>query len=327
MKRILLSSAIAGIVFALIVGAVEYHWRALGYLPGLIDSQDLWAQQRQRVDHPGDKTALALLGASRTVYSVDLTRVRARLPDYEPVMLALDATPAMATLRDLAQDGGFTGVALVDIDGLGLWKPTWDLQQPYVDHYHRQWTPSLDMHRHLLSRWQQHAVIARPDFGLLRSLVRYWNGEGEPFRPYAHINAAREGFIDFSKTDASVHRRELEAHLARNNGRLPAPAPAEWLAALTQAKPWVQAIQARGGKVIFYATPISGLRRKVEEDSYPRALYWNHIAQATGASTLHADDVPALRDFPLPDESHIDYRDKARYTDLLIDALVDRQLL
>jgi hypothetical protein len=325
MKRLLLTSVLAVLILAISIGTIEHHWRARGYTPGIIDSQDLWAQQREQLIRT-DKRPIALLGASRTLYSVDLDVFRKRLPQHEPVMLALDATPAMATLRDLAADLRFDGVVICDIDGLGLWDLTWELQQPYVKNY-RQWTLSRDMHRRLLSVWQQRAVIARSDFSLLRSLVRWWNREPEPFHPYSWMTASREGFIDYTLTDTSVHRRELEAHLAKYNGHLPGPLPDEWRADLVQAKSWVNAIRSRGGDVIFYATPISGLRRQVEEDTYPRAQFWDRLNEATGAHTLHADDVPALRDFPLPDESHIDYRDKARYTNLLIDALSARKLL
>lgn len=324
MKRLSASVVIALALFALIAGSVERYWRGRDYQPGIVDSPDLWSQQRQRVDRDGKRKVVALLGASRTLYSVDLDRFRARLPAYEPVMLALDATPAMATLRDLAADRNFNGVAIVDIDGIGLWDITWEMQQPWVDHYHRQWTISHDLHRQLLTQWQRHAVIARQDFSLLRTLVRWLDGESEPFHPYMQMRATRDGFIDYAHTDTSVHRRELEAHLAKYGGKLPGPDPRAWLDNLAQVKEWVLAIQQRGGDVIFYATPISGLRRQVEEDTYPRPQFWDRLADATGAHTLHADDVPALRDFPLPDESHIDYRNKARYTDALIDALLAR---
>jgi len=323
MKRLLLTTAIALTLLSLIAGSVEVYWRQRGYTPGIIDSTDLWAQQRDRLRH-SDKRPLALLGASRTVYNIDLPTLRQRLPDYQPVMLAIDANPAIATLRDLAHDRQFDGVVLCDIDGLGLWRVAWELQQPYVLHYHRQWTISRDLHRRLLSFWQRHAVIARSDFSLVRSLVRQWNGEPEPFHPYLWLDELRAGFIDFSRTDPTAHRRELEAHLAQYHGQLPHAPVEAWRADLAQVKTWVSAIQQRGGNVIFYATPISGLRHQVEEQTYPRALYWDQLGPATGAPTLHADDVPGLRDFPLADESHIDYHDKVRYTNLLIDALSER---
>ncbi len=327
MRRLLIAITLALGGLALIAGSVEWHWRQRGYVPGIIDGQDLWAQQRQRVYPDDGRRALVLLGASRTLYSIDLQRVRERLPDYAPVMLALDAMPAMATLRDLAADPDFRGVVICDIDGIGLWNITWESQQAWVDHYHRQWTPSRSLHRRLLNQWQQRAVIARSDFSLLRSLVRYLRDEGEPFHPHMTMSSAREGSIDYVGVDTSQHRRDLEAHLAKYNGKFPGPDPAAWHADLAEARRWVERIQQRGGSVIFYSSPISGLRRQVEEDTYPRAQFWDQLAATTGAPTLHADDVPALKAIPLPDESHVDYRNKRAYTDALIDALVARGLL
>lgn len=326
MKRLLLSALIGAGILIGIAAAAEWHWRARGYTPNLIDSSDLWSQQRARLAALGSR-AVALIGASRTLYSVDLKTFRQQAPEHEPVMLAVDANPAMATLRDLANDPDFIGIVLCDIDTLGLWQPTWDLQQPLVDHYRNEWTPARDAHRSLLSLWQQHAVIARSDFSLVRTAVRILNHENEPFHPHSWMNTAREGFIDFSKTDPSQHRVELQAHLDRYGGHLPGPTPTEWLSALTPVRDWVQRIQQRGGQVIFYATPISGLRRWVDEDTYPRARYWDQLSAATGAKTLHADDIPALANFPLPDESHIDYHDKQRYTEILVQALRARNLL
>jgi hypothetical protein len=327
MRRLLVTVTIALCGLALIAGTVEWQWRQRGYLPGILDGQDLWAQQRQRVYPEDGQQALVLLGASRTLYSIDLQRIRERLPGYAPVMLALDAMPAMATLRDLSADPHFRGVVVCDIDGIGLWKITWESQQPWVDHYHRQWTPSRDLHRRLLNLWQQHAVIARSDFSLLRSLVRTLRSEPEPFHPHMQMSSAREGSIDYQGVDTSQHRRDLEAHLAKYNGKFPGPDPAVWHADLAEAKAWVEKIRQRGGSVIFYSSPISGLRRQVEEDTYPRAQFWNRLAESTGAHTLHADDVPALKAIALPDESHVDYRNKRAYTDALIDALVTRKLL
>ena len=64
-----------------------------------------------------------------------------------------------------------------------------------------------------------------------------------------------------------------------------------------------------------------------EEDWFPRNEYWDRMVAATTAKTLFALDVPTLRDFPLPDDSHVDYRQKPAYTHALIDALIDRGLL
>ncbi len=230
----------------------------------------------------------------------------------------------LATLRDLAADPDFRGLVVCDIDGAGFAAPSLDMQKPEVDYYHREFSPSRAAHRLLLNHWQLNAAIARSDFSLLRSAVRWWNGEGEPFRPYQWLDRRRFGHIDYDRGDTEAQKRELAANLERFGGHLPRIPFNEWWPQVENANAWVRAIQARGGDVIFYASPTSGQRRWAEGDWFPRAEYWDKMAAATTAKTLFSLDVAALRDFPLPDDSHIDYRQKPAYTNALIDALIER---
>jgi hypothetical protein len=310
---------------AAVLGAVEWHWRARGYVPTVLDSTQLWARQRQRVDMTTPR-ALVLLGASRTEYGLDLPTLRARLPGYEPVMLAVNGLYPLAVLRDLAKDEDFRGVVLCDIESHGLLREYVDLQQPWVDYYHQRWTPSWRLHRAVLTRWQQLAVIANPDFGALASLRRAFLG-GEPFRNYVDYHADRSGDIDYRKTDPEATKRHFAETVEGNIARMPRRDPEEWLRDLAPVFGWVRAIQARGGQVIFYESPTSGLTRQINERLFPPAQYWDRFAAASPAPALSANAIPALAATPLPDDSHIDYRDKAAYTNRLVDALESRKLL
>ena len=322
MRRALTALAIALVLAGSVLYAVERHWRSRGYAPIIVDAPDLWSLQRAKasaVERP-----IVFLGASRTLYAIDRATVRTRLPGYEPVMLAMDGRYPLATLRDLAADEDFRGLVLCDIDGAGFAAPSLDMQQPEVDYYHREFSPSRAAHRLLLNHWQLHAAIARSDFSLVRSAARFVSGEGEPFRPYQWLDRRRFGHIDYERGDKEAQKRELAANLERFGGHLPKIPFEQWWPQVEMANAWVRAIQARGGDVVFYASPTSGPRRWAEEDWFPRTMYWDRMAAATTAKTLFTLDVPALRDFPLPDDSHIDYRQKPAYTNALIDALVER---
>lgn len=325
MRRALTALAIALVLAGSALYAVEQYWRGRGYTPIIVDAPDLWALQRAKASS-ADR-AMVFLGASRTLYAIDRATVRARLPGVEPVMLAMDGRYPLATLRDLAGDEAFRGIVVCDIDGAGFAAPSLDMQQPEVDYYHHEFSPSRALHRMVLNHWQQQVVIARSDFSLLRSAVRRWNNEGEPFRPQQWFDRRRFGNIDYEFADREGQKRALRENLARHGGHLPRVAFDAWWPQVEASHAWVRAIQARGGDVVFYASPTSGLRRWVEEDWFPRKEYWDRMVAATPAKTLHALDVPALRDFPLPDESHIDYRQKPAYTNALIDALLQRGLL
>lgn len=309
-----------------VCAGVEAHWRALDYRPSILDSRQLWAQQRERVDR-GRGIALALLGASRTEFGIDPKRLRQRLPKYRPVMLAVDAHYPLATLRDLASDVDFHGVVLCDLDAVGYLRAYWDMQQPYVDYFHRQWTPSWNLHRRLLTDWQRIAVIANPAFGWKASLIHALDG-GRPFHDYIRYYANRSGDIDYSLTDPESSKRHFAEALEGNIAALPPHDPQRWLDDLAPVHTWIAAIAARGGSVIFYSSPVSGQEREALQRVFPRAQYWDRLVAAfPEAHFLDALDVPALSRFPLPDDSHLDYRDKPAYTDALAQTLLEHGYL
>jgi hypothetical protein len=315
--------AISASVIALI--AIEFHWRHAGYTPTVIDSKQLWSSQRDRV-YADSPRPLVLLGASRTEYSIDPAVLRDELPGYEPVMLALDGLYPLAVLHDLADDPRFHGVVLCDIEPDGFVREFQGLQQPWVDYYHQRWTPSWRLHRRLLTDWQRNAVIANPEFGLLASLRHTLSG-GEPFRNYVEYHADRSGDIDYRKTDPEALKRHFSATAEGNVARMPKRTPEEWLQGIAPVFDWVRAIRDRGGEVIFYESPTHGFTQELNERRYPRDRYWNHLAQVMPAAMLSAHDVPALASTPLPDDSHLDFRDKATYTRTLAHTLLERGLL
>lgn len=302
--------------------AVERHWRARGYLPAAIDSMSLWSQQRDRV-YARERTPLVLLGASRIQLGIEMPLLRQLLPAYRPVMLAINGHYPLAALRDLADDEAFRGVVLCDIESRGFEPVHREMQQPYVDYYRTRWTPSGRLHRLLLTFWQQHALIANPDFGALASLRRWWTG-GAPWKSYVRYRRDRSGEADYAGFDAAPYAKAFADGYAQLLASAPPQPPERWLAGLAPVHDWVARIRARGGEVIFYNTPSSGALQTLADTAYPDAQYWSRLGAALDAPTLDYREVPALNALSLPDGSHLDYRDKAAYTRTLVQALVER---
>jgi len=310
----------------IIVAGFEYHWRAAGYQPNIRDSAQLWSIQRDRV-YSGRRIPLVLLGASRIEFGVDMKELASLLPRYKPVMLAQNAHYPLAVLRDLANDEQFHGVVLCDIESNGLNRIYFDHQQALVDYYHTQWSPSWHVHRLLLTLWQEHAVVADPDLGIVATLSRLISGKRPPPPDYFHFYANRSGDIDFRKTDPSAARRHFDELVQRDKVPKAMSQPAEWFHGLSVVYGWVRKIQARGGKVIFYRSPISGILPKAEAIMYPPAKYWDRFVVTSPAPVIDAERIPQLDAFEEPDDSHLDYRDKPAYTRTLVDVLVSRGLL
>ncbi|MEP6483391.1 MAG: hypothetical protein ABJB01_03000 [Rudaea sp.] len=310
------------IVAAGIVIGAEWYWRHAGYVPNVRDSPQLWSIQRDRVDRTR-KIPLALLGASRIEFGIDMKLLRQLLPNYEPIMLAQNGRYPLAVLRDLADDENFRGTVLCDIEPTGLYKKYTDVQQPLVDYYRRQWSPSWHVHRLLLNAWQKHADVANSDFSVAAALVRLIAGD-PPLRPdYFRFRTDRSGDIDYTRTDVEAAKNHFR-ELINRRGNLHADVePDQWLADLEPVIEWTRRIEARGGHVIFYQSPTSGQVRVAEHVIHPPELYWNRFADRVPAA-LDGLANPALSAFVEPDDSHLDFRDKPAYTRALVDELVQR---
>ena len=306
----------------LALGTAEYHWRSRNYVPTVLDSKLLWSVHRERV-YAGLRTPLVLLGASRIEFGIDLDEMQKLLPRYTPIMLAIDARYPLATLHDLAEDEGFRGDVICDVDSIGLLRELFDMQRDYVHYFHNQWTPSWRVHRKLLSVWQLRALIADPAYGAAASVRRWLDGAPEPFHNYISFHADRTGYIDFSRADVTAIKRHFADSLEGNLANLPKRTADDWLADLAPIREWAKRIEARGGHVIFFQSPLQGLQQSAIERVMPRKLYWDRFASSVSIALAGVDE-PSLYAFPLPDDSHLDYRDKAAYTRALVEVLVAR---
>jgi hypothetical protein len=73
--------------------------------------------------------------------------------------------------------------------------------------------------------------------------------------------------------------------------------------------------------------PTSGEMWELGALLYPRERFWNEFVTRTAASTIHFADHDSLSSFELPDLSHIRGDDRNRFTNALMDLLVQKQLM
>lgn len=315
------------LIFSLIVlSFYNNYFRSKGYVATVVDSKDLWALQRSKVYRAG-KTPLVFLGASRTLFGIDMKWVMNNMQEYYPVMLAINGHYPLMALKDLSEDPAFKGVVIVDIDSRGLSKQNHFMQQYYVDHYHNTWTPNKYVHQSILSYLQSKVVFINPDFGFLKLANRYFSGQGLPSKSNSNMQPNRNSKLDLTVVDSAALANNFYNILSQDLVDNPAPMPEQWLSDLTQVEKWVDSIKARGGDVIFYSPPVSGRQITLSEKGYPRHLYWDVFVSKTSVKGVLSEDIEGMEKFILPDESHIDYRDKKRYTEILFNYFEREELL
>lgn len=332
-----------------VVATMEMLLAARGFVPTLADSPGLWQRQRARATALGQH-ALILVGNSRMQNDVDLATLR-RVTGLEPVQLAVGGSSFLPVLAGLAADPNVTGTVVVNFEADALARPPRDdLAQAYqadYDRHGRRWLPDFARTEDWLGdqlhfRLRSYADGTRPLTALLLRILT-----GEHSRQFQDLDPQRQVRIDFGRVDdlpryalvravhelgppfhyrASMSDAQLRVALEQALATLTPDDGLRFAEAIPSLAAMTSAIAAHGGRVIFVQLPRSGLVREVDEQRYPRRAFWDVLAAQVGTEAVSYEDVADFARFTYPDDSHLDRRDQARFTQALADALhLDRR--
>lgn len=332
MRQLVLAVAI---LLVAIVG-VEWQLSARGYVPTVEDSTARWIQLRQRANALGDK-ALVLVGASRIQLGVDLPTLRAR-SGREPVQLAIDGSSYLPVLRGLADDPEFKGSVIVDYYDATLAAAPNKFGSGYV--YQRKFEqyasqPKSARIEDRLSELLHENITAYSDGGRPFDAVRARVLAHEERRQYLVTLPDRSRRADYGQVDmpAFYHSRvalmltgasgwnpaapETAAKLAQAARAVQADSGFAFEPNLEAVKKMVSSIRARGGEVYFIVMPTSGLVREIEQRRYPREKFLDRFIATIDAPLVQSAATARLSGFRCPDGSHLDTRDRIRFTEAL----------
>jgi len=331
------------IVLALGLGAaIESYWRSQGQrMPMVVDDKDNWSLQREKLSD-GTQQTVALLGMSRIQLGFATQVFYDRYPHYTLGNLCIEGLAPFATLRDLASDESFKGVAIVEITEPGIQRELHESQKAYVEYFHTIWRFDKRIVRRSANAIQSNLVLVSPSLCIRELLTKAIEGQW-PAPNYLITHADRSRLADFSKADMNRLWMFLgdiilgDRYAVRDgfkkkdlNAKIVTPAidpMTQWLKDVAEFDRLVQAIQARGGKVVFVRYPTSGPTGTGTDLSFPRDRYWDIFAKHISASTIHYDDAPGLRGFPTPDWSHLGEADAHKFTAVLLDELEKQAIL
>lgn len=309
---------------------MEIRLAGQSYRPTITDSENKWARQRALASHLGER-ALILVGASRFQVDLDLDVLR-QSTGLEPVQLAISGSPFGPVLAGLANDPTILGTVLVDYydHNVGDYGGTGAAyERNYVT---RKGAGELEelleemLHTHLRSyayggkplsalragvlgtpmAWQNITVL--PDRSMLADY------RSDPDTKYAYYHWIIKLLDEHLDPKANGVENMLEKKVA-----LVSPLDKkDFVQEASAIGTMVSAIKSRGGRVLFIKMPSSGMYREFEERRYPRKQFSNRFSKEVGAQLFQSEDFPTLKDFDCPDGSHLDYRDRSRFTAALV---------
>ena len=332
---------LAGLIAITAVIILEERLSQLGYQPTISDSSARWLKERARASELGER-ALILVGASRIQLGMDLDVLRART-GLEPVQLALDGSTFTPILEGLAKDSSIRGTILVDYYDHAVGARggvAGQLQRRYEEaggfrKYIAQPAQEIEegLTQWLKERLRVYADGAKPLTALIWRAI-----PGSRAQPqYLVTRPDRARLADYSLVSmpdfylqrvirtlgANLNPQSpgIEAELARKISAISPVNNSEFSQETKIIAHTLSTIRSNGGKVIFVAMPTSGMVQEIEKQRYPRELFWDRFINESGAKGIHSSYESGLKDFKCPDGSHLDTRDRARFTHTLIDVL------
>jgi hypothetical protein len=310
----------------------EMRVRATGYGPTYDDTPNLWAEQRE-LAIGATREQIVFVGASRTLFDMDLEAIRDELGGPLPIQLATVGSNCVGILADLAADPTYAGTTIVGVvPGLiaAGGGPPVATPKRYLDFYHRRSLADRSELELALFLEDRLAFINQDDLTLAALLE---NHLGLPAREgvYAPDLPDYMYTLDRNRQADLVGGDDAEAMAAIQQVWLPLmggpPKPDVftddqwaklledgWLANLASLVASVEAIEGRGGAVIFSRLPSSGGVLEIEEATMPREKIWDRILEETGAPGVYFSDHPELARFECPEWSHLDPADATEYS-------------
>lgn len=308
------------LVFTVVtVGGLFLYEQALrerGFLPSVDLDEHLWSWHRMRASQAGDD-ALTLLGASRLLLDVSVDELESLFEGRSVHMLGLNGMYPMATLENLANDPGFTGTVVVSLTAQALEPQYWDMQKGYVDHYEDQFSFYLSFDAWLKSLYQSRFAFA--DSALSWPKLAEFYDANKRFKDPAYTTRERKLSIraDYEMVDAKALGRHFYDEKLQNYRSNPPSPPEAWLPQVDKLNKLIRKIIDRGGNVILVRLPTTNGHWELDQTYYPKADYWDRLAERAGAPAVHFLDVGGLAPFELPDTSHLDFRDRKPFTAVL----------
>jgi hypothetical protein len=94
--------------------------------------------------------------------------------------------------------------------------------------------------------------------------------------------------------------------------------PEAWLLEVKKAVHLANKMRVRGGEVIFVRMPTTGKTIEYDQTYYPKEKYWDKLASLYDGPSIHFMDYPSLMAYDSPDTSHLDFTDRAGFTNDLV---------
>ena len=316
----------------------ENYWRQKGFVISRNDDKIAWAGTRKMV-YQSPENGTVFLGGSRIKFDLDIPTWE-KLTGEQGIQLAMVGTPARVILLDLARDNKFRGKVLVDVaenqifssDTVRRDKSARDALKYYYGE-----TPAQKVSATIDNLLESKIVFLEEGKLGLNNLLNelpLQDRKGVPPRvlpvpkEYSYVSFDRQQI--FSKrflSDTSWQHKQIATWQKGIATTYTAPIfkGDSLLMLFQQLKTAIDKIRSRGGTVVFVRPPSSLGYLKMENEIFPRQIYWNRLLTYTNTQGIHYADYPGTRNLMCIESSHLSSADAVIYTEQLVKILKEEK--
>ncbi len=322
------SAILALVILAVFLVSWELYLRHSGLVADYDDGPELYAQVRDEVYQPSDKTTV-FIGSSRIKYDIDIPTWE-KLHGTHAVQLAMTGSSPLHILDDLAADPKFKGKLVVDVTEVLFFSHHGDEDPDAgVSYYHKR-TPAQKASFILGGPLESTFAFLNKDHYSLTGLLGRASVKNRPgVYPFLDFPVGFDITLPDRQTKMSpdfvvdTNRRNQVKGIWGMLAQDPTPPMhgKELDSLLLTVKQDIDKIKARGGDVIFTRTPSTGMFYMGEQHGFPRPAYWDRLLTYTGCKGFYFKDNPVTAKLDCPEWSHLSPEGAVVYTTSLVGTL------
>lgn len=294
----------------------EAFWRASGYRPNVQAEDEAWVLAFRRIPN----ATTVVLGTSRIQAVLDPEPFREVLGGTAPVNLALPEGSPLPILEFLADSTSYARLLIVELLPLYAFDGNAGQSRQSVQllaRYRRMRSSPASLAEAYLRVYGMWFLVFRSPQLLPTRLITTLRTGGRPWPNGRHMRPNRFAPVaqrSLLAVRAWSRQTGLQGLTYPHTTRFGRPATDAEFATLTaRIDRAVNRIIDRGGQVVLVNLAACGERGDIERARYPRARYWDRLAQQTRAIALTSEDYPSLSRFDCWDGSHIEAQDAPAY--------------
>jgi hypothetical protein len=304
------------ILLVVTLGTYESHLKALGHRHSIASDVNLWSYYRDMANKNSE--TLVILGASRAQLGLDMNTIKTKFPEKDVIQLTVNGQFPMLTLEEMANDPDFTGDIWLSIVAQSLEPVYWDMQQEYNQHFKESSTTYKQLEAVIKANIQYQFRFLHSELQLQKVIDHYQKHGVFPIPLYVAENPDLSKSGDYSKQNSDHLVNHFVTQKAQNYKNQPPMDVKDFDQMVSRFNTAVERIRSKGGNIWVIRMPTDKGHWDLDERFYPKTMYWDRITEQVNAGFIHFIDHASLREFDLPDSSHLDQTDAPIFTENLI---------